>query len=249
MVEKGLLGLFLLILIIGLMIAFYWLRERWPGTLRPILGYKGLKNALESAVESGDRVHLSLGTGELIGPESAAAFAGLTVLSRLAFATAMADKPTMVSAGDGALVILAQDSLRSAYRRLDAEARFDVTSGRLVAPTPFSYTAGLPALLDNEDVAVHLLIGSFGAEGALAASFGQRRKAFVLAGTQDVQAQALLYATSDHPLVGEEVFAGGAYLDLGAFHHSSLRAQDFVRWILIVLILIGAMLKTFGVLR
>lgn len=247
--ENGLLGFFFVLLFIGLMIGFYFIGKRWPVALRPLSGYRALRNALECAVESGERVHLSLGTGELIGSESATAFAGLTVLARLASATAMSDKPIMVSAGDGALVVLAQDTLRTAYRRLDAESRYDATSARLIGPTPFSYAAGLPTFLDTEDVSAHLMIGPFGSEGALAASFGQQKKAFVLAGTQDVQSQALLYATSDHPLIGEEVFAAGAYLDMGPFHLASIRAQDVIRWILIALVLIGTLLKTVGVIR
>jgi hypothetical protein len=247
--EHGLLGLFFVLVLIGLMIGFYFIGKRWPIALRPISGYQALRNAIECAVESGQRVHLSLGTGELISPESAAAFAGLTVLARLASATAMSDKPVMVSTGDGSLVVLAQDTLRSAYRHLDAASKYEATSGRLIGPTPFSYAAGMPTFLAAEHISAHIMIGPFGSEGALVASFGQQKKASVIAGTQDVQSQALLYATSDYPLIGEEVFAAGAYLDAGPFHHASLRAQDVIRWIIIALILIGALLKTIGVIR
>ena len=78
--------------------------------------------------------------------------------------------------------------------------------------------------------------------------FGVRSQAFVLAGTDDVQSQALFYGTADHPLIGEELFAGGAYLGEGEVHKASLRAQDIVRILIIVAILLGTLLKTFGVL-
>ena len=70
----------------------------------------------------------------------------------------------------------------------------------------------------------------------------------VLGGTDDVQAQALIYSTSDHPLVGEEVYASGAYLKAGELHNASLRTQDILRFGIIILILLAVVLKTVGVL-
>jgi hypothetical protein len=143
--------------------------------------------------------------------------------------------------------LLAQDTLRAAYDRARASERFQPISGRMLGPTPFTYIASLPILIETEDVSVHLLAGSFGAEGGLAADFGERRQAFVLAGTDDAQSQALLYVTAEYPLIGEEVFAGGAYLKVGPFHLASLRTQDMVRTLIVVLILIGTILSTLGV--
>jgi len=67
-----------------------------------------------------------------------------------------------------------------------------------------------------------------------------------LAGTDDISTQAVLYATADEPLIGEELFAGGAYVDAGLLHTASLRAQDAIRWLLIIVILAGILLKFLG---
>lgn len=249
MADGGALGLFVFIVFIALMLSFFFLGKRWPISLRSLEGFEALNIELERAVESGERVHLSLGTGTLIGPGSAPAFAGLTILARLAYSTAMSDKPVLVSTGDGAMTILAQDTLASSYRKVNASSRYEHTSSRMLGPTPFSYVAAIPNMLDTEQISVNLLSGAFGSEGALTADFGRRENAFVLAGTDDVQSQALLYATADYPLIGEEVFAGGAYLDMGDMHHSSLRTQDVVRFVIIGLIIIGTLLKTIGVIR
>jgi hypothetical protein len=69
-----------------------------------------------------------------------------------------------------------------------------------------------------------------------------------VAGTDDISAQAVLYATSDEPLIGEELYAAGAYLNAGTAHSASLRMQDIVRWLLVVIILFGALLKLIGIL-
>jgi len=240
-------GLLVLLLFLGLLLGFAAVGRNWPAVFRPVPGFEDLGTAIERAVEAGERVHLSLGTGSVIGSDSAPALAGLAMLSRVAAVTTMSDKPVVVTAGDGAMAMLAQETLRSAYQRAKASESYRPTSGRMLGPTPFSYVASLPILIATEDVSVHILAGSFGAEGALAADFGERQQAFVIAGTDDAQSQALLYATAEYPMIGEEIFAGGAYLNVGPLHRASLRAQDAARMLIVALILIGTVLHALGV--
>ena len=240
-------GLVILGIFITSLLAYTGYRRRRTIAFRKMRGFEELGRAIERAVEAGERVHLSLGTGSVIGSDSGPALAGLAVLSRMATATSMSDKPSVITAGDGAMMVLAQDRLRTGYQQVGESTRFQLTAGRMLGPTPFSYVAGLPAILGTGDVTVHVMIGSFGAEAALAADFGERNGVFVLAGTDDVQAQSLLYATATHPLIGEEVFAGGAYLNAGPLHHASLSTQDLVRFLIVAAILLGTLLRTFGV--
>jgi hypothetical protein len=244
---EWLVGLAVLALFLFLLIFFLILGNRRPAVFRPIRGYEALRSAIERAVEAGERVHLSLGTGSVIGSDSAPAFAGLVLLKSVASTTTLSDKPVVATTGDGAMAILAQDTLRSAYAEAGAAERYQASSGRMIGPTPWSYVANLPILLPSEDVSVHILAGSFGSEGALAADFGERFGCFTLGGTDDAQTQALLYATAEHPLIGEEIFAAGAYLDVGPVHKASLQTQDTVRMIVVVGILLGALLSAFGV--
>lgn len=245
MTAVDLQGLLLLFAFLGLMLGSAATSRRWPATFRPIAAFEALGKAIERAVEAGERVHVSLGTGSVIGPESAPAFAGLAALSRIARVTSMSDRPVVVTAGDGAMAILARDTLRSSYGESGSPNLYDPTSGRLLGPTPFSYVAGLPSVLTNEGVSVHMLSGFYGFEAGLAAEFGERARAFVIGGTSEVQSQALLYAVARNPLLGEEVFASGAYLGAGELHKASLRTQDIIRIGLIVLILLGVLMATF----
>jgi hypothetical protein len=49
-------------------------------------------------------------------------------------------------------------------------------------------------------------------------------------------------------MIGEEIFAGGAYLNVGPLHRASLRAQDAIRMLIVALILIGTVLRALGVI-
>jgi hypothetical protein len=67
-----------------------------------------------------------------------------------------------------------------------------------------------------------------------------------LAGTDDISAQSILYATADEPLIGEELYAGGAYIEAGPMHIASLRAQDLIRWLLVGFIIVGSLFHLLG---
>jgi hypothetical protein len=69
-----------------------------------------------------------------------------------------------------------------------------------------------------------------------------------MAGSDNLAAQAVLYATAQEPLIGEEMFAGGAYADSSPFHTASLTVQDILRWLAILVMLGGALLKMAGIL-
>ena len=52
--------------------------------------------------------------------------------------------------------------------------------------------------------------------------------------------------SAQDPLIGEELFAAGAYVGAGASHEASLAVQDVLRWLFIIAILIGSLLKLVG---
>jgi hypothetical protein len=80
------------------------------------------------------------------------------------------------------------------------------------------------------------------------ADAAERVGSLTIGGSDNLPAQAVLFASTQEPLVGEELFAGGAYLQVNPIHTSSLIAQDILRWALIGFIIIGAALKLVGVL-
>ena len=66
---------------------------------------------------------------------------------------------------------------------------------------------------------------------------------FTIGGSESLPAQAVLYATAQQPLLGEEVFALPAYLGAGSYHQASLRVQDWLRWGIVVVLIVGTLLS------
>jgi hypothetical protein len=52
-----------------------------------------------------------------------------------------------------------------------------------------------------------------------------------------------LLAAADQTLVGEDVYASGAYLSQNPGQVAALRAQDVLRWIVIIGMIVGAIYK------
>lgn len=245
----SILGLGFLVLFIFLMILF-WLRDRRRPrqNLRAIQAFARLKLGIGLAVEAGQRLHLSLGHGGIADQSAAPALVGLSLLQRIARVASISDRPPVATSGEAAQALLSQDTLRSAYRAINAENQFDPNAAQLSGLTPFSYAAGALPVVYDQQVSVNILAGSFGSEVALIADAAGRTGSISLGGSENLAAQAVLYATVQEPLIGEELFAAGAYVQAGPMHTASLKTQDVLRWLLIGVILAGAALKMVGVL-
>lgn len=237
-----------ILLALVLLLALTFLRRKAsPSTFRVIPALKRLYRVIGLSVEDGTRLHVSLGRGGLLSGRGGASLAGLAMLRHLTERTSVSDNPPVATAGDSALAVLTQDSLKAGYQAANADDLYLPSTGRLSGPTPFSYAAGAMPVVRGENVSANVLAGDFGPEVALIAEAAERSSVPTLGGTDDLSAQAVLYAVAEEPLIGEELFAAGAYLGAGPAHDASLTVQDILRWLLILFLLGGAALKVLGV--
>ena len=242
------LALGLLVLTALLLVGFTFWRRR-SSTLAPlrlIEAYERLNRAVGLAVENGTRLHISLGRGNFFTSRAGSALAGLAMLRRLSERTSVSDRPPVVTSGDASLSILSQDTLQAGYRAAGAQDQYRFTTGRLTGLTPFSYAAGALPAIHDENVSANIVIGDLGAESALLAEAADRENTSLIAASDDLSAQSVFFATAQDPLVGEELFAAGAYVGAGASHEASLHVQDILRWIVILAIILGSLLKFLG---
>ena len=205
-------------------------------TLRRLPGYQMLPGQLSRAIEAGQSLHLSLGTGGVGGSDTATTLAGLSTLAFLAEEAAATETLPTVTVADPTAMVMAQDVLRRAYIRQGNPTAYDPRSVRYVAASPLPYAAGTMDVLSNEETLVNVMVGVFGPEAALIAEEGSRQGLAQIAGAADIAPLAVLYPTVNHLLVGEEMFAAGAYTTDRPAHMGSLQAQDLIRWILVVVI-------------
>ena len=244
-ILPGLIAFIVIVFSAVLMVGLSLLRRKSRPAFRNIPAFTRLRHAIGRVVEDGTRLHVSLGHGALTTPQSASGLAGLALLRRLAELTSAGDHPPIATSGDAALAILSQDTLHDASQTT-AQGAYDPTAGRLAGLTPFSFAAGAITTIRDEKISANVLMGNFGVEAALLTDAAEREDTFVMAASDNLTAQAVIYASAQEPLIGEELYAAGAYLESGPLHTASLTVQDILRWVIIIVILIGTILKLAG---
>jgi hypothetical protein len=230
----------LLLILLSLLLHTLRVRAGKSGRLRPLPGLEDLHGLAAGAVETGRPLHVSVGVAGVGGVTTAETWAGLTLLGQLADQAAACDARLIVTVADPTVLPLAQDTLQRAYIRHGRPESYDPTQVRLIAPDPMAYAAGTMGLLDREPLAGNVMVGSFGDEYLLIGETGARRRLRQVVGTADPRTLPLVYATADEALLGEEMFATGAYTSRLPMQVGSLLTQDWIRWVLVVAILVAA---------
>lgn len=212
--------------------------------LRPLPGFALLDGFVGQAVETGRTLHVSMGTKGIGGASTADTMAGLTALERLAEQAVATGLKLVVTVSDPSLLPIAQDTLRRAYERQGYPQGYDPLQVRYIAPDAIAYAAGVMGILEREDVVANAMIGGFGDEFLLMGENGARRGVQQVGGASSPETLPFVYVSMDEALLGEEIYAGGAYLSSKPSHLGSLLAQDWLRSAIILAIILGVLIRT-----
>lgn len=247
MTITGFTGIAIIFLFLGSMIFFVLFRdEEKEGNLRPIPAYQKIKHAIGLSVEDGSQLHVSLGRGGFTSFQSASALAGLTMLQEIIKASSVCDYPPVATTGNATISILAQDIIEGTSEAISAKRYQRSSQGELVGLTPYSYAVGTLTTIRDDQVSANILAGWFGSEVTWLTIAGERQGSPTIAGSAHLPSQAIMYATANQPLIGEELFAAGAYLGDNPVHKACVSTQDVFRWLLVVAIILGIVLKYLG---
>ncbi len=237
----------LVILLLGSILLWWFALQVRKGRqypFRPIPAFDVLKSLLMAVAETGRKVHVSLGTGGIGGDQTASVTAGLAVLDYLAEQGASMGISPNVTVADPTALIAAQDVLYRAYVHKGRAKSCRLTDIQFVAPDPTAYATGVQTVLDDERVTANVMVGQFGDEYLLIGETGAQRNLVQVVGSNALDPQPFIAATSEYPLLGEEAFAAGAYLTDQPAQVASLRVQDVLRVLIVVVILAGVLGKT-----
>ena len=87
-------------------------------------------------------------------------------------------------------------------------------------------------------------MGKFYAESLLLAETGNSIGAIQIAGTASPSQIPFFVTACDYTLIGEELYAASAYLSDEPIQVGSLKAQDYGKAIVMILIVVGILLMT-----
>jgi hypothetical protein len=223
-----------------------YVRRRAREPLREIAAFDALRGLMGRAAEQGKRVHLSLGRSGIGAEQTPTVSAGLHVLRAMAEEGAtLGDTPT-VTVADPIVLLAAQDVIYRAHQRRGGADKAVETDVELIAPDPTAYAVGAQQVVDNEGTGANVMVGHLDDEYLLLGEPGARREIVQVAGSDALSAQPFVLSTSDHALLGEELYAAGAYLSQEPAQVASLYVQDVLRGLAVAAIVIGVLLKTIG---
>jgi hypothetical protein len=168
----------------------------------------------------------------------------LQPLDALAKAGARSDTAPLVTAGNGTLLLAAQDSQRKAHHDAGRDQDYSSDMAQFIAGRDFAmaYAAGVSDLVNRGDFGSNVLLGRFGTELTIMAEAGERRNFDQVIGSDDPQAMAIGAVVTDKALIGEELFAAGAYMQPIPAFLAGLQLQDVLRAVVIVIVLLVALL-------
>lgn len=221
-----------------------WARRTGGRTLRPIPAFDAIKGLLGRMAESGRRVHIALGTSDVSDAHLPILACGLAVLRHLARQGAAFGVAPITTVAEPTAMLLAQDIVYDAYKSKGLQDRYQSTDVQLIAPEATAYAVGVQDAVNRETVAANVMIGHFDQEYLLMGEAGAQRGVLQLVGSDSVDAQPFMLATSHNVLIGEEAFATGAYLTQEPKYIAGLRVQDVLRVLTVLAIVVGVLWKT-----
>ncbi len=218
---------------------------RTQPALRPLSGFISLKQQVAQAIETGSKLHISIGQASLIGPDSTTSIAATQIVNSLAKEGCANGTPPLVTVGEGTLLPLSQTQIRAAYENANRMDEFDTHQAVFVASesNSMAYAGGVAAEILQNKIASNVLVGRFGEEIAIIAEAGTRKQVEQVIGSNNPVALAVATAVTGNILIGEELLAAGAYLEAKPDQIAGVQLQDILRWAIALAILAGAIIK------
>ena len=235
----------ILVLTLGFGLAIvYFIRAARQGKefyIRPIPGLSAVDEAIGRATEMGKPILYVLGTGTA---SDIATIAGYTILSRVAKRSAEYQTQILVPVNDPVMLAMGQEVVKEAYVQAGRPEVYNADNISYVSAMQFPYVAAVNGLMQRERPATNFYMGVFHAESLLLAETGSTTGAVQISGTDQLAQIPFFVAATDYTLIGEELYAASAYLSQEASQIGPLKAQDYTKVLVIIVLIVGILALT-----
>jgi hypothetical protein len=217
-------------------------------TIRRIPGLDAIEEVVGRAVEMGRPIFDIIGMGTFTDIYATQTIAGLSILSYVSTLSARLGSELVAPQASVDVMPVAAEIVRESYRiedkldELDIDEQLPYLSG-----TQFAWASGIIGMASRMRPAGNIMIGPFWAESMMFAETFDRVGAMQVGGTARMYQIPFFAALCDYVLIGEEIFAAGAYVSGDPQQIGSIAAQDWYKLTAMVLGILGALLATAGV--
>jgi len=243
-------GIALLSLLIVAGAILYFMQRAFSGNipqLRRLPAVDAIQEILGRCVEMGRPAWYMMDTVTMTNPSVLApTVAAFQILSYTARHAARLGADFFVPVTQGLAYTIATDIVEEAYR----------AEGKIAEYDPMETVKYLPAGADrmyiinnmwSEQIAGAFFLGSWYHKAVIYTENAARVGALSLGGTDTTHNIPFLVAICDYSIIGEELYALGAYLSEDPTQSSSLVGQDIGKYLAVILIILGAVLISAGI--
>lgn len=240
----------ILVLLIGLIVTAivpqFVRRRRDSAVLRRQAAYAAIPAMATTAVEAGQSMIVGMGDAGVGGESTLLAIAAEAVAYHTVAAAAYGDRMPAVTTSSGTGLPLAIEAVRAAFREHNLPAPSGSARWIPAGSRSLAYAAAMTAYVAADRSPTQVMVGRFGPEIALIGEASVRRGAPFIGATDRLDGQAVAYAFSKAPLIGEELFQASAYLSDRAVRRGEAVAMDILRWLLIAAVIAVAAARIVG---
>ena len=229
------------LVIFGALILYFIYHARRGKKLfvRKIPAIDSVEEALGRATELGKSVLYVSGIGYEGDVQTIAA---MNILGNVAEQVAHYDTDIIVPCINPIVMTIEQELVKQAYTRAGRPEDYQESSIFFITTQQFAYASAVCGIMAREKPAANFFMGSFAAESLLLAETGSSTGAIQIAGTASPSQIPFFIVACDYTLIGEELFAAGAYMSRDPLLLGSLKGQDIAKFVIIILTIIGILL-------
>ncbi len=247
MIERYVAAGFIVLAAILLLVYGILAHRKNASPLRQLPQLQALELAHNLNLEQGNKL-VYLAGGHLFGEQvTLNSLVSLPLLRKLTTQSVLSDRPPIVLSADGQMAILSRMILAGVYEDALVPNLLYKDYSHTTGGSRFSYLAGCLPELFWDHIGMLVMAGHFQPEMVLLADLSARKDYFTFAGSDSIAAQAALFTTTGHVLVGEEFFSLPLYGKNPHKTHASLKTQDFLRVLIIFVVIVASLLKSLGV--
>lgn len=234
---------FHLFVLVSFVATFYYTANRFRRTgkfsIRKLDGIAKMEEAVGRATEMGRPVHWSYGMGAF----DAQYFAAFTLLEYAAALCAKYGTRLIVSLALPEVVPMTEEIIRKAYAEAGKIESYRPEDVRFWGG---SHNPAMIGTISREQVAANFMIGSLFHESILGIEAAARYNAIQVGGTANTHQLPFIAAGCDAIFIGAEMFAAAAHLRPNPVRVGSTSAEDWITRLMIVLMVVGSVMATFG---
>lgn len=211
--------------------------------IREIAGLQAIDDAIGRATEMGKPILYSAGLGKM---DRVATMASMNILGTVAEKVAEYNTPLIFPNYDPVVMAVAQEVVKESFTRAGHPEFYNPDNIFFVTQSQFGYVAAVDGIMVRQKPATNLFLGTFEAESLILAETGNSIGAIQIAGTDSTIQLSFFIVACDYTLIGEELFAASGYLTKDPMVLGSIKGQDFLKILIIILVLAGGILATFN---